>query len=167
MTIEEAIKMAIDYETKIRDIYVEAAATVDDQVGKKIFKSLGDDEQHHIDYLQHKLKQWENTGKIVPEKLESVIPSHKTLARNVARVKSHLPKDFRGLKQQMLSRALKVEIETSNFYTRMVDEMPSEGQQMFARFLEIENNHIDAIQFELDYISKTGYWFDFKEFDME
>jgi hypothetical protein len=38
---------------------------------------------------------------------------------------------------------------------------------MFARFLEIENNHIKTIEFELDYISKTGYWFDVKEFDME
>ena len=37
----------------------------------------------------------------------------------------------------------------------------------FARFLEIEENHIAAVQAELDYITNTGYWFDFKEFDME
>ena len=67
----------------------------------------------------------------------------------------------------MLSKALKVEVETSNFYQKMVDEMPGEGRQMFARFLEIEDAHINAVQAELDYISKTGYWFDFKEFDME
>jgi hypothetical protein len=38
---------------------------------------------------------------------------------------------------------------------------------MFARFLEIEAGHIAIVQAELDYISHTGYWFDFKEFDME
>jgi hypothetical protein len=49
----------------------------------------------------------------------------------------------------------------------MVNELPAEGQALFERFLEIENNHIKAVQFELDYLSKTGYWFDIKEFDME
>jgi rubrerythrin len=76
-------------------------------------------------------------------------------------------KDFHGIRKQMLSKALKAEIETSGFYRKMVDELPAEGRALFARFLEIENNHINAVQFELDYMSKTGYWFDFKEFDME
>jgi hypothetical protein len=49
----------------------------------------------------------------------------------------------------------------------MVNELPDQEQKMFARFLEIEDNHIDAVQAELDYITHTGYWFDFKEFDME
>jgi rubrerythrin len=68
---------------------------------------------------------------------------------------------------EILSKALKAEVETSSFYERMVNELSDEGQRMFARFLEIEENHIAAVQFELDYITKTGYWFDFKEFDME
>jgi len=67
----------------------------------------------------------------------------------------------------MLSKALKMEIETSAFYSQLIADMPLQEKQIFAPFLEIENNHIDAVQFELDYISKTGYWFDFKEFDME
>ncbi len=46
-------------------------------------------------------------------------------------------------------------------------ELPADGRALFERFLEIENNHIRAVQFELDYLGKTGYWFDFKEFDME
>ena len=67
----------------------------------------------------------------------------------------------------ILSRALKAEVETSNFYEKMVSQMTDEGQEMFAQFLEIEENHIAAVQAELDYITHTGYWFDFKEFDME
>lgn len=38
MTIEEAIKTAIDYETRIRDIYRDAAELVSDPAGKKFFK---------------------------------------------------------------------------------------------------------------------------------
>jgi rubrerythrin len=167
MTIEEAIKTAIQYEIRIRDIYLEAVAAVDDDVGKSIFETLGQDEQHHIDYLEHKLEQFQKTGAIQPEKLESAIPDQESIQQEAEKIKSMAARDFLGIKQQMLSKALKVEVETSDFYQKMVNELPADARSLFARFLEIENNHIKAVQFELDYMSKTGYWFDFKEFDME
>jgi len=167
MNIEEAIKTAIEFEIKIRDIYSEAVEAVDDEVGKRIFKTLSDDEQYHIDYLNHKLEQLKSTGTITVERLESAIPSQNVISQQSDQVKSLAVKDFHGVKQQMLSKALKAEIETSAFYQKMVNELSAEGQALFKGFLEIENNHIDAVQFELDYMSKTGYWFDFKEFDME
>ncbi len=167
MTIEEAIKTAIEYETRIRDIYREAEAAVDDETGKRIFEALGNDEQHHIDYLQHTLQQSQKSGIIDLGKLESVIPSGERIKQESVKIQSLIAKQFHGIRKQMLSRALQAEIETSDFYRRMVEEMPGEGKALFSRFLEIENNHIKAVQFELDYLSKTGYWFDFKEFDME
>jgi rubrerythrin len=167
MTLEEAINTAIGYEIKIRDVYREAEQAVDDEAGKRIFEALGNDEQHHIDYLRHTLEQLNNTGKIDPARLDSSIPSGETIDREAAKVESLVAKEFYGVRRQMLSRALKAEIETSEFYQKMVNELTVEGQALFARFLEIENNHINAVQFELDYMSKTGYWFDFKEFDME
>lgn len=72
-----------------------------------------------------------------------------------------------GDEKQLLSKALAVKVETSSFYGRMVKELPEEGQALFSRFLVIENGHIAAVQAELDYLSSTGYWFDWKEFDME
>ena len=167
MTIEEAIKTAVEYEIRIRDIYREATAAIDDEVGKHIFETLCKDEQNHIDYLKYKLKQWQSSGTIVPARLESLIPSQEVVNREAEKIKSLVSKDFLGIRRQMLSKALKMEIETSDFYQKMVNELPSEGRSLFERFLEIENNHIKAVQFELDYLSKTGYWFDIKEFDME
>ena len=167
MTIEEAIKTAIEYETRIRDIYRQAQASEADEVGNRIFETLAKDEQHHIDYLRHKLAQLAKTGEIDAERLDSTVPYGETLDRESARVKSMMTKNFLGIRRQMLSKALEAEIETSDFYRKMVDELPAESKALFARFLEIENNHIKAVQFELDYLSKTGYWFDIKEFDME
>ena len=167
MTVEKAIKTAIEYETRIRDIYREAMAAVDDEAGKRIFDTLGQDEQRHIDYLEYKLEQFRKTGTIETERLESAIPDQKSIAQEADKIKSLATKDFLGIKQQMLSKALKAEVETSAFYQKMVNELPADAQPLFERFLEIENNHIKAVQFELDYLSKTGYWFDFKEFDME
>ncbi|MGD9006323.1 MAG: hypothetical protein PVG41_00315 [Desulfobacteraceae bacterium] len=49
----------------------------------------------------------------------------------------------------------------------MTSELPGNIKEMFARFLEIEDAHVEAVKAELDYVMRTGYWFDFKEFDME
>lgn len=167
MMIEEAIKTAIEYETRIRDIYRDAAKKVSDPVGKKFFKMLGDDEQFHIEYLKDRLSRWEKTGKLYAEKLKTTIPSVELIRRSTAKIKAQMSKKDLSSEKVILSRALKAEVETSNFYKKMVDELPDHGQKMFARFLEIEENHIAAVQAELDYITHTGYWFDFKEFDME
>ncbi len=167
MTLEEAIKTALDYETRIRDIYREAAEKISDPRGKKILQLLGDDEQRHVEYLLDRLELWGKTGELSDKKLESSIPSIETIQKGAEKIKSHMSQENRRGEIEILSKALKAEVETSNFYKKMVNELSDEGQRMFARFLEIEKNHIDAVQFELDYITKTGYWFDFKEFDME
>lgn len=167
MTVEEAIKTALDYETRIRDIYRDAAEVVSDPAGKRILQMLGDDEQHHVEYLMDRLESWKKTGKLSAEKLESTIPPVDTIQRGMEKVRAQMSTENRGGERGILSKALKAEIETSNFYEKMVAELPNEGKRMFARFLEIEENHIAAVQAELDYITKTGYWFDFKEFDME
>jgi len=165
--MEEAIKTALDYETRIRDIYRDAAEVVYDPAGKRILQMLGDDEQHHVEYLMDRLESWKKTGKLSAEKLESTIPPVDTIQRGMEKVRAQMSTENRGGERGILSKALKAEIETSNFYEKMVAELPNEGKRMFARFLEIEENHIAAVQAELDYITKTGYWFDFKEFDME
>ena len=56
---------------------------------------------------------------------------------------------------------------SSDFYKKMVRELPAEGQRLFADFVKIEEGHLAMVRAEIDYLSRTGYWFDFKEFDME
>ena len=167
MEMEKAIQTAIDYETKIRDIYRDAAKNVNDPEGKKFFKMMGDDEQYHLDYLMERLRLWRKSGKLSAEKLKSAVPSKEIIQKETEKIKAHMSnKDLSSVKV-ILSRALQAEVNTSNFYEKMVNEMTDEGKKMFSRFLEIEENHIAAVQAELDYITNTGYWFDFKEFDME
>lgn len=167
MEMEKAIQTAIDYETKIRDIYREAAHSVKDPEGKKFFKMMGDDEQYHLDYLMERLRLWRESGKLSVEKLISTVPSKKIIQKETDKIRNHVSaKDLSSVKV-ILSRALRAEDETSNFYKKMVNEMTDDAQEMFSRFLEIEENHAAAVQAELDYITNTGYWFDFKEFGME
>jgi rubrerythrin len=167
MQLETAIKSALVFENRIRDLYIEAVTRTDDPAGRKIFQTLADDEQRHVDYLESRLEEWQRRGEVTAAKLESIVPDKTAIRREAAALQSKMREDTRGLKQQMLSRALAMEIETSRFYKEMVDQVPYKHQAMFARFLEIENNHVEAVQFELDHLSKTGFWFGFEEFDME
>lgn len=167
MEMEKAIQTAIDYETKIRNIYRDAAQSVHDSEGKRFFKMMGDDEQYHLDYLMERLRLCRESGKLSAKKLISAVPSKEIIQKETDKIKAHMStKDLSSVKV-ILSRALQAEVETSNFYEKMVNEMTDEGQKMFSLFLAIEKNHIAAVQAELDYITNTGYWFDLKEFDME
>lgn len=167
MTLEEAIKTAIEFEVEARDVYRAATKSSQDPIAKRIFQALGDDEQLHIDYLVEKLNQWKKTGKITAEILKSAVPPRDVIAREVGKLTERVSEKDWGDEKQILSKALKMEIDTSTFYEKLVDEMPEEAKKMFANFLEIEERHVSAVQAELDYVSRTGYWFDFKEFDME
>lgn len=167
MRLDQAIQTAIAYEIRIRDIYRDAAQRSGDPIGQRVYRNLAEDEQRHIDYLESRLDQWRGSGKITLKDLDTAIPSLKSLQQAAADIATRLTGETRTDEKQALSKALKAEIETSRFYQEMVDTLTDEGQKMFARFLEIEKGHIDAVQAELDFLSKTGYWLDFKEFDME
>ena len=167
MSPEEAIQTAIQYETRIRDLYRQSAEGSRDPAGRKVFGALAADEQRHVDYLEHKRTQWRQTGRIDAEGLEARLPSGEAIARSMEAMKGPMSREDRSDEKRMLGKALQVEVETSRFYERMVAEMPSGARDLFARFLEIENGHIAVVQAELDYLSHNGYWFDFQEFDME
>lgn len=168
MTVEEAINTAIEYETRVRDVYAGAVERTTDPVGKRIFKVLAGEEQHHLEYLQAKLDQWKTTGKVTAEGLKTSIPSKEVIEAGVSRLQTHLSSQDRGVAElQILKRALEVESETGNFYKKMVRELAAEGRELFSRFVEIEEGHLAIVQAELDYASGTGFWFDFQEFDLE
>jgi len=164
---EEAIQTAIQYETRIRDLYRQSADSTRDPAARRVFGALAADEQRHVDYLQHKLAQWRETGRIDAEGLAARLPSAEAIARSLEAMQGPMSREDRSDEKRMLGKALQVEVETSRFYERMVAEMPADTRDLFARFMEIENGHIAVVQAELDFLSRNGYWFDFQEFDME
>jgi rubrerythrin len=167
MTIEEAIKTAIEFEAQVGGFYRRASENASDSVGKRVFKVLADEEQMHREYLKSKLDEWRKTGKITAKKLDTAIPSTERVTEGMSKLKTRKGGRDRGGELQMLAEALDVELKTSNFYKKMVKELPADGQQLFEHFVEIEEGHLAIVRAEIDYLSKTGYWFDFKEFDME
>jgi rubrerythrin len=166
MTLEEAIKTAIDYETKVRDAYLDNIGSVTDETGQRVFKTLGDEEQGHLDHLNALLDEWRRTGKVSFQKLETIVPAREVIEKSVRRLDVHLSERDFGTEREMLRKALFLEQETLDFYRRMVDELGEDGA-LFQPFLEIEEGHEAIVRAELDYLNRTGTFFDFKEFDLE
>lgn len=167
MTIEEAIKTAIEFEAQVRGFYRSASENASNPIGKRVFRVLANEEQVHLEYLETKLDEWGRTGKITTEKLHTGIPSTEKVTEGISKLERRKGGKDRGGELPILAEALDVELKTSNFYRKMVKELPAVGQQLFAHFVEIEEGHLAIVRAEIDYLSKTGYWFDFKEFDME
>lgn len=160
--------MALDFESRVKEVYREAERQVTDPTGKWVVKVLADEEQDHLDYLNSRLIEWQATGNITVPHLDSMVPNQVIIESEVKKLQNKMqgPSQHRDSELKMLKAALAVEIETSDFYKKMVNELSEEGQRLFARFVEIEEGHRAMVQAEIDYLSGPGYWFDFREFDL-
>ena len=65
MQLENAITSALEFETRIRDMYIEAAARVNDADGEKIFRALADDEQPASATENEGLQHWAAVDEVV------------------------------------------------------------------------------------------------------
>lgn len=169
MKLDKAIKTALEYETGVYEIYLEAMNKTTNETGKHVFKILCEEEKWHLDYLRDRLIEWQETGKIKAKTLQSAIPTKATIGGKLKPVRStvmskHTKQVF---ELELLKRALDAEIQTSNFYREMVAKLDGDGQQLFSRFLEIEDGHVAIVQAEIDNVDNWGFWFDTPEFRLE
>ncbi len=171
MTIEEAIRTAIEQETRIHSLYAGAAQAAVDEVGKSILQLLAEEEKQHLDHLRTVLDRLKRTGRVTDQTLQTVIPSKKAIRGGIGKLKARMSDRVHrpavGGRLEVLREALEAEIETGSFYKRMVSDLGEEGQQVFARFVEIEEGHRVLVQAEMDHLAGAGFWFDFREFDQE
>lgn len=167
MIIETALEAAIEYETKVRDVYTQAAARSADERGRRIFSVLAEEERGHVEYLEHRLEQWVREKKLTAEDLKTAVSHARLRARPAERVREMLAPEVTEQELALLRQALTAEIETSEYYRRLVAELPAEGRAFFARFLEIEEGHMNLVLYEIDSLTKSGFWMGFQEFDME
>ena len=170
MDLSEAIRTALEYEGRVHKTYQDAMAAAVSDAGKRVFKTLCDEEMGHIKYLRSRLDEWENSGKITVAKLSTAIPTKAAINEGVKKLQAKIGSEVSSkhdAELQFLKKALDVEVETSNFYKEMVRTLDSDGRTMFERFVEIEEGHQAIVQAELDMVSGSGFWFDTMEFNLE
>jgi rubrerythrin len=169
MKLEEAIKTALEFETGVVGIYREAMEKTGDPDARRIFKVLCDEEVGHVAYLEQRLSEWKQTGRIVVAKLGTAIPEKQAIKEGLQELqKTVKPKPtHQRVDLESLKKALDAEIKTGAFYKQMVATLDGEGQALFKRFVEIEEGHEAIVQAEIDSVSNLGFWFDTPEFRLE
>lgn len=167
MQIEEAIKTAIEYEIRVREVFVEAAAEAVDTKAKRVLDLLAEEENDHVEYLKLKLSTWLDDGVLSAADLSSAAPEAQRISENADELQSEFQMEKSAGEIEVLKRAFEVEKKTSDFYKKLIDEVDGSGKVFFRRFLEIENGHCDLLQAEIGAVYKDGYWFDNQEFDLE
>lgn len=167
MNSEEIFVSAIVYEKKIRDLYLSADEIIDDERGINIFKALAQDEQSHVDFLEYSLDVLKQQGQIDIKRLNSSIPPKELFQDKIEKMKKEIPVQLLGNVKRILNSALKLEIETSEFYENACKKTEGPIREIFEKFLAIERRHEDIVQIELDHASNSGHWFNFMEMDME
>lgn len=167
MTIDEAIKTALQYENRVVGVYDEAVGKTVDPTGKRVFKALVLEEKKHVEYLEARLVEWNKTGHVTAVELGTIVPSRKSIEEGIQKLKARVLTEAKETEVRLLKRALDVEVETSRFYTEVVRELPPEGQKLFERFVEIEQGHQAIVQAEMNAVSGLGFWFDMQEFTLE
>ena len=167
MNLEEAMVTALEYENKVRDHYAFAAEVCDDPKGKAFFETMTRDEQGHVEYLTAKLAEWRETGKLAVSVLETAIPSREWIEKGLKTLTDSAKSRDYTESMERLFTALKLENEVSAYYRGLVKTIGPDGEQMFKRFLEIEDGHTAIVQAEIDVLQRTGYFYDFMEFGMD
>jgi len=167
MNIEEAIKTSIEYEGKVAAVYNKYADKFQSEIGAKIFRTLGKEEEDHVAYLKAKLAEWQESGQVSIEAVNTLVPDQETLKKNVKKLKKIAKQENIDNEIEYFQKALEMEVKTSNFYKSLVADLPKEYQPMFERFVEIEEGHEAIVRAEIDNARGLGFWFDFQEFDLE
>ncbi len=67
-----------------------------------------------------------------------------------------------------LRRGIQAEKDSIAFYSQEMDKTDDrDGRAMYAYLVEQEEGHRTILQGEYDYLTGTGFWFDFQEFDLQ
>ena len=118
MTLEEAIKTAIDYEEKVRDVYLQARSEATNDVGKRVFRILSKEEQEHVDFLRRKQAELQDTGKVTAEKLATAIPSREAIAEGLAKLENKMESEDLTAESHMAQLAFDLEFSKDSHRVR-------------------------------------------------
>jgi len=163
-TAIEAIKMAIQMEKDGRAFYEEAAKKTENKLGKKMFETLAKDEIEHLNTFQKMFDKITGTG----EWREIAQDSPKKGKVPIFEEEIQKKGDVNPTELDALRTAMDNERKSIDFYNNVAEETEDPlGKKIFTKIREEEKYHYDLLQAQLDYLTKSGFWFDIAEFRME
>lgn len=162
--VVEAIKMALQIEKEGQHFYEDAAQRTENELGKKMFESLANDEMIHVETFQKMFdtitgtEEWRKLAEVTP-KVGKVPVFEGTVEKRGNINQSDL---------EALRIALERERKSIDLYSKTAEAArDSLAKKIFDRIKEEEKYHYDLLQAQRDYLTKSGFWFDVSEFRMD
>ena len=161
-----ALEIALSTEKNGLKTYIDFAYRTHDESGKNMFIRLAADEFEHMTILEKQRESIQEKEcwiavKLEKSEIEKLTPALKEKVKKV--------KGSEGLDQMSaLQTALDMENRAIKFYAEQVQiSTDLKAKDMYIRLVKMEQAHYELIQAEIDYIEKTGFWFDLREFSLE
>ena len=165
----KAIETAIQIEKDGLAFYTEAAKQTDDPNGKKMFRSLAQDEAAHLRLFEDARQALLERGKwLSPEQVAAISPGEFDRPPIFPTGDEIKATEIPERELVALRRGIEAEEASIAFYSEQISKIEDpDGRAMYAYLIEQEESHRTILQGEYDYLTHTGFWFDIQEFDLE
>jgi len=162
----KALEIAINAEKTGLKTYLDFGYKTKDESGKNMFMRLASDEFEHMTILEKQRESIQEkecwiTVKLAKSDIEKLVPEIKAKSAKI--------KGTEGLDQMSALRtALDLEDRAIKFYREQAQASSDpKAKDMYEQLVKMEQAHYELIQAEIDYIEKTGFWFNLREFSLE
>lgn len=170
MDEREALSLAIKREKEAHRYYSDAAAKSTNANGKKMFSWLASEEMGHIEILE---KQWEEIKGRGTWLTEEGWCTYGDISHPIecsefppsSEAKGELKEDAPEL--EILKEAIEAEREATSYYADLAKYASDpNGKAMFAKLSRVEQGHLDLLEEEYEWLSKSKSMFTIHRFSL-
>jgi len=163
--IKDAIKGTIQLEINGRKFFNHAADVTQHERGKKMFRFLAEEEVKHLKTFGNLFSQilgGEDWRKYIKSfELEGEAPL-------VEKLKERMKREEGKGETEALSIGMQLEMDAINFFQKAAAETDDPvAKKIFMEISEEEKFHYDLLQAQHDSVTKSGFWLDSAEFQMD
>jgi rubrerythrin len=159
------IKEAIKLEINGRSFFNHAADVTHNELGKKMFRKLAQDETEHLDSfgkLFTALTGGEEWRKLVePDEVKGD-------SSLIDELNSRMKKGERASELEAISIGMELERNAVDFFEKSARESSDpKAKEILEKICEEERFHYDLLQAQYDSVNNSGFWLDSAEFRMD
>ena len=165
----KAIETAIQIEKDGLAFYTEVAKQTGDPNGKKMFQTLARDEAAHLKLFEDARQALLERGNwLSSEEVAAISPGEFDRPPIFPTGDEIKAAEIPERELAVLRQGIKAEEASIAFYSQEMEKTDDpDGKAMYAYLVEQEEGHRTILQGEYDYLTRTGFWFDVQEFNLE
>jgi len=156
-----ALRQAMGNELEGQALYLEAVERTENELGQRMFRSLAQDEEEHLQILQVQYGAITETGQwldLEAAKEEKPDPSLRLFPEEEEAIERLIPEDASDL--DALEIAMDFERRGYRLYEKAAAETSDPTAQAIFRFLaEEESRHFALLDNAHDYLANQGIWY--------